>query len=156
MDFNIAFPTDATRLQFSAIIGPSAAQAGTYTETSSTCGNIYVCAILPASTSVTCGSYSGDVCPSGCTGNGTTCVPIEPASCWQANGVSCGGGASALGGSWRLTLSSVDPYTPSSNVDTSGYELWVAHGSLDATLVKVDDSGAVATPTDTATLSLSF
>jgi hypothetical protein len=152
-DFNIALPTDATRLQFSAIIGPSAAQAGTYTETSSTCGNIYVCAILPAPTGVSC-ALEGDVCSPGCEGSGTTCVPIEPATCWQANTSSCLGGASAVAGSWRLTLSSVEPYTSSNN--TSGDELWVTHGSLDATLVKVDSSGAIATPTSTATLSLNF
>ena len=152
MDFDVALPTDATKLQLAVVIGPSAAEAGTYTETTSTCGLIDLCAFFPVPASATCVN-EGDVCSPGCTfdASGTTCVPVAPETCWRASAAPCGGGVWPTAGSWRLTLSSVAPYS-----DTYGYELWVTHGSLDATVVKIDSTGAIATPTSTATLSLSF
>jgi len=157
LDYDIALPTDATRLLLSVLIGPGAAEAGTYTETSSTCGVIDVCAFFPPPASLTCATSGGDTCTPGCTfaASGTTCVPAEPETCWRAATTSCYGGSTPTAGSWRLTLSSLEPYTSSS--DTSGDELWVVHGSLDATLSKIDStSGAIVTPTNTATLSLNF
>jgi hypothetical protein len=161
MDFSYALPTDATRLELAVVLGPSAAQPGTYTDTSGTCGFVDVCAYFPAPASLQCAVSGGDVCTPGCTfaaNSSTTCVPLEPVTCWRASTATCDGGVgSVAGSSWRLTLSSVDPYTPASNVDTSGYELWTTHGTLEATLVEfADASGASADPTNTATLSLSF
>src|SRR5262245_39134749 len=127
-DFQIALPADATRLQLSAIIGPSAAQAGTYTE-GNACGDITLCAVMPPSTSVDCSAATPvgdtDTCPPGCTATpSNTCIPAEPTICYEANTVpSCYGGALSAKGSWQLTLSSVAPYTgaDSSNVPP-GYE----------------------------------
>jgi hypothetical protein len=157
LDYNIALPTGATQLQLTVVIGPSAAQAGTYTE-SNACGFITLCASMPPiPTSVDC-TIKTDVCPPGCVRGASGCVPVEPATCWQANtNPYCsgyGGPAIHAEGSWRLTLSSVEPYT-GSGIDTSGYELFVTHGSLDATLVKVD-TGSGATPASNASLSLTF
>jgi hypothetical protein len=158
-NYTIALPTDATRLDLAVVLDPGAAQPGTYTDSSGTCGFIDLCAFFPVPASMNCATSGNDTCAPGCTFDSslTTCVPLEPETCWRASTATCDGGVGpAAGSSWRLTLSSVDPYTPSANVDTSGYELWVTHGSLDATLVKLDDTGAIATPTNTATLSLSF
>jgi hypothetical protein len=60
-------------------------------------------------------------------------------------------------GSWHLTLSSVEPYrAPDGGIP--GYELFVTHGSLDATLVKIDTGavGDAGVGASTVSLSLSF
>lgn len=158
-DFQIAFPADATRLQLGVNVGLNAAQPGVYTE-GDTCGSIQVCAIFPAPTSVHCPvTPQDDMCPPGCAGLPPTCAPAEPATCYLANtNPSCNGGTSSAQGSWQLTLSSVEPYTGPESV-APGYDLFVIHGSLDATLVKIDsgsDVDAGATRTSTASLSLRF
>lgn len=155
LDYSIARPADATRLRLSVDLGPSAAEPGTYTEISSPCGFIELCAVLPVPASAFCAPPT-DVCPVGCTfaPPHTTCVPVEPTTCWQASAaVLCNGASSTEGGSWRLTLSSAEP---SVDTDGSGNHVVVVHGTLDATLVKTDSGGTASSPPNTATLSLSF
>lgn len=159
-DFQIALPVGATRLSLSATIGLAGAQPGTFTE-SSACGGVTLCAVFPPTTSVSCGPLTSDVCPPGCTISGNNCVPIEPATCYEAgNATACWGGTGSGPGAWRLTVSSVDPYTvpDGGNPDQ---EFFVIHGRLDATLVKEVNStpGAVdanAPPPITTSLSLTF
>ena len=71
----------------------------------------------------------------------------------------CDGGGWLAQGSWHLTLSSVEPYT---GLDSGApdNDLFVTHGSLDATLVRIvsasDGADAGGIGTSTASLSLSF
>ena len=150
-NFQIALPTGATRLQLSVTIGPSAAQPGIYTE-GNACGLISLCAIMPPTLTPADCSTTADVCPPGCTRE-SNCVPAEPAICYEADtNPICNGAIGSGQGSWRLTLSSVEPYTGSDG-GVPGYEIFVTHGSLDASLVRTD---AKTTDTSTASLSLSF
>jgi hypothetical protein len=156
-DSQIALPVGATRLLIVASLGVADAP-GTFTE-SSGCGGIVLCAIFPPPATVTC-RLDIDVCSPGCIFSGSTCVPLEPATCYEANSAtSCGGGAQHADGSWRLTLSSVDRST-SPDSGTSDQDVFVAHGRLDATLVKIVNAtngvDANAPPAITTSLSLTF
>ncbi len=157
-DFKIALPTAATRLQLAVNVGVSAAQPGTYTEAGE-CGDIILCAVMPPPASVQCPTTpQSDTCPPGCMFVGSLpCVPSEPTTCYEAaTGSTCNGGGPPGGarGSWHLTLSSVEPYDgPDSAAPNDG--LFVIHGSLDATLLKIVD-GASSAGASQVNLSLSF
>jgi hypothetical protein len=88
-------------------------------------------------------------------------VSLETQICYQASSAApCAGGADRAAGSWRLTLSSVDPYIAPDAGDSDRGSLFVTHGHLDATLVKIVNATAVAdagAPTaSTANVSLTF
>jgi len=158
-DFQIASPAGATRLQLGVSVGLDAAQPGVYTE-GDTCGSVQVCAIFPPPASVQCPPVTGgDICPPGCMGSSPPfCAPTEPATCYLANtntDPSCTGSVSNAQGAWHLTLSSVESYTGPESVDPD-YDLFVIHGSLDATLVKIDTGGAATAGVGTSTASLSL
>jgi hypothetical protein len=138
-DFQIALPADSSRFTLLGSISMSGAHAGTYTEAAG-CGDIVVCTLFPPPASVHCPETPGsDVCGAGCS-LGSTCAPTEPAICYEAfTDRSCGDTQrSGSRGTWRLTLSSVEPYGSPDAGDQST-NLFVVHGSLDATLAKVLD-----------------
>jgi hypothetical protein len=144
-------PADALFGEITVLTGVSAASPGTYGSDSS-CGSVVVCVGLPTPP-IDCGD-SSFTCPAGCGLFGPVsnpmCQPVEPTDCWTAyTGALCvpGGHPQTPGGSWSLTLTSVD--SPGADVGIDA-RLNV-HGSLTATLLGNGDAGL-----GPATLTLSF
>lgn len=152
-DFHIALPAEATRLELSATIDIDTPQPTDYTD-GSTCGQIVLCAIFPVPASLHCPAMlESDVCPPGCMFSGTSCVPVEPAACYEAGKYNCNGGEGT--GSWGLKLSSVEPYAGPDG-GNSGDGLFVAHGSLGATLTNYAPDGDGGVTLSAVKMSLTF
>jgi hypothetical protein len=144
--FSIRQPQNVASVDFSALLGVSSTTPGTYTSVQ-TCGSIVLCLNFPIPAGLDCSTDAGLDCPPGCTlegpFSGPTCVPVQPSTCYVAQGSSdCVSGTQTPMGSWQLTLNSIILFSKA-----TGY---VTHGSLTATMVGDQDA------TDAFSLSLEF
>jgi hypothetical protein len=154
--FQVVRPADATHLLLMATFSISAAQPGVYTEADA-CGGLSLCVSQRVPASLHCPTaLQGDVCPPGCdVSTPGACAPVEPTTCYEANAsAACNAGVpSTSQGSWRLTLTSVEPGISGNGAGDP--EFLVPHGTMDATLVKMAD-GASTGAGDQSTLQLSL
>jgi hypothetical protein len=155
----LSLPAGAVSVSLTGAIDIGSPAAGVYKSSDSMrCGTLtlsYGKLVAPAQT---CGAPdAGNYCSSGCTVSyfcadaaaQPCCVPLANTFVYQAAAAtSCTQGPQAVEGSWTLTLTSVTSFGDASS--QYGEELYVAHGTLSATLKGTADT------TSTANLSLTF
>jgi hypothetical protein len=155
--FKYTNPTATVGGNLIAYLGLAATSAGVSASTDpGECGNVFAGVLLkPPPTDHHCDEDAGpSSCPSGCfrvcTGDagcaGIPCEPIPKETGYEAAlAGNCLGLITTPQGSWKVTLTALDP--------TGHSPAYTAHGTLEATLLERGDGGAAGTP---ATLTVTF
>ncbi len=144
--FLIRTPADAESAELKGSVDANVAQVGAY-DSATSCGYLDFVVTLPIPPGVVC-TTPLPPCDPGCAGYGElpACTPAHAKLHYAAHpSAACGTNQEPAQGGWVLTLTSVSPYIPG-----EGYQHFVTHGNLTATLVNQAD------PSDSVVLNLDF